>query len=367
MTASIAPVFTVFYQGAVAPSASVYVYTTGTTTPLTTYSDAGLTVPNTNPIIADANGQVSFYIPTTTAIRLDLYTSGGIASGIFIKTLDPVYPAAIASGGSGGAEASIASASTTDLGSTGLYLIKVTGTTTITSFGSSATLTNPLYTVRFTGALTLTYNASSMILPGGASITTAAGSAGIFEYLGSGNWQCLLFQGATTGTAPALLITNTPSNAASTAFSSTYITSTYPTYEVRFYGVYANSGSHLYMTTSANNGGVYASSGYAWGGAYNANGTWTQASSASDTKLPIDLGVGGAGAISVAFQGKITFSNPNLASSVCQFEWEIEGGTVTDWCRRGGGNNALTTAINNIKFAADSGNITGTFELWGIP
>jgi len=39
----------------------VFNYVVGTTTPLTTYQDSGLTVPNTNPVILDARGQCSMY------------------------------------------------------------------------------------------------------------------------------------------------------------------------------------------------------------------------------------------------------------------------------------------------------------------
>lgn len=38
------------------PAAKLYFYETGTTTPKDTYSDAGLTTPNANPVVADANG-----------------------------------------------------------------------------------------------------------------------------------------------------------------------------------------------------------------------------------------------------------------------------------------------------------------------
>ncbi len=93
-------------------------------------------------------------------------------------------------------EQNLASASTCDLGSTGSNMVLITGTTTITALGSSAVQTNPVYFVRFNGVLTLTYNATSLILPGAASITTAANDSGIFEYQGSGNWQCLMYQKA---------------------------------------------------------------------------------------------------------------------------------------------------------------------------
>lgn len=90
-------------------------------------------------------------------------------------------------------ESTLASATTTNLGSAASNIIDITGTTTITSFGSSASIANPLYFIRFTGVLTLTYNATSLIVPGSANITTAAGDAAIAEYLGSGNWKVLSY------------------------------------------------------------------------------------------------------------------------------------------------------------------------------
>lgn len=102
-----------------------------------------------------------------------------------------------------GAEAALASAGTTDLGTAGSNLVAVSGTTTITSLGSSASLGNPLYWVRFEGALTLAYNATSLILPGAANIATAAGDCMLAQYLGSGNWKVREYiraAGVTAGT-----------------------------------------------------------------------------------------------------------------------------------------------------------------------
>lgn len=90
-------------------------------------------------------------------------------------------------------EATIASATTTDLGTLLSNIASVTGVVTITSFGSAASTTSPLYFVRFTGALLLTYNATSLILPTAANITTVAGDAMIAKYEGSGNWRVLAY------------------------------------------------------------------------------------------------------------------------------------------------------------------------------
>lgn len=84
-------------------------------------------------------------------------------------------------------EASIASAATCDLEAAASLFVAVTGTAAITSLGTG---TNLLRLVRFAGSLTLTHNATSLILPGGASIVTAAGDSAIFASDGSGNWRC---------------------------------------------------------------------------------------------------------------------------------------------------------------------------------
>jgi len=91
--------------------------------------------------------------------------------------------------------ASVASAATVDLGAiaSGNY-VHITGTTTITSLGTvSAGITR---TVVFDGALTLTHNATSLILPGGASIVTAVGDAAKFVSEGGGNWRCINYERA---------------------------------------------------------------------------------------------------------------------------------------------------------------------------
>jgi hypothetical protein len=87
----------------------------------------------------------------------------------------------------------LASATTTDLGTIGSHNVSITGTTTITGFGSTAVATDPIYLISFTGALTLTYNATSLIIPGSGNITTANGDTATVEYLGSGNWRVLQY------------------------------------------------------------------------------------------------------------------------------------------------------------------------------
>jgi hypothetical protein len=90
--------------------------------------------------------------------------------------------------------ADVASATTTDLSTATGQFVNITGTTTITGFG---TVDEGRWTIaKFTGALTLTYNASSLILPGSANIITAANDVAFLMSLGSGNWHCISYQRA---------------------------------------------------------------------------------------------------------------------------------------------------------------------------
>jgi len=58
--------------GAISPGAKLWSYSSGTTTPLATYSDAALTVANTNPVIADSTGTFGaiFLLPSVYSLTL---------------------------------------------------------------------------------------------------------------------------------------------------------------------------------------------------------------------------------------------------------------------------------------------------------
>lgn len=93
-----------------------------------------------------------------------------------------------------GALWTMASAATTDLGTAPSQNINITGTASISSFGSSAKAASPFYQLTFAGAATLVYNATSMILPGGGNIYVQAGDTATALYLGSGNWMIADYQ-----------------------------------------------------------------------------------------------------------------------------------------------------------------------------
>lgn len=89
-----------------------------------------------------------------------------------------------------GTQTDLASAATTDIGAQNTNFLRITGNTTITSFGSN--YRGPRFLV-FEGAVTLT-NSSTLVLPGGANITTAAGDV------------LIAIPGATLGTADKWIV-----------------------------------------------------------------------------------------------------------------------------------------------------------------
>lgn len=94
----------------------------------------------------------------------------------------------------GSAQGTIASGTTTDLSTVTNDYIQVTGTTAITAFGTPRAGVRKI--LEFAGILTLTYNATSLIIPGAANVTTAAGDVCEVVHEGSGNWRVLSYQPA---------------------------------------------------------------------------------------------------------------------------------------------------------------------------
>lgn len=112
----------------------------------------------------------------------------------------------------GGGIATLASASTTDLCSVPQNYLNISGATAITSFGSSCTV-GQIKFISFAGALTLTYGSSSIVLPPGASVTTAAGDQAVAVYTGSGVWQVVSYTRAVNAAMLAFQAATTPAGA----------------------------------------------------------------------------------------------------------------------------------------------------------
>ena len=213
----------------------------------------------------------------------------------------------------------VASATTTDIGAASSDNVRITGTTTITGLGTVAA--GVRRNIRFAGSLTFTHNGTSLILPGGANITTAANDTCEAISLGSGNWIVVAYQRAAgvisnvaAGNGASVSISNGTATVSAgptlgtalattsgTAIDFTSIPSWVKRVAVMFSGV-SISGTDNILIQLGNSGGV-VSTGYVSVGTVTAGST-----SATAGTSGFLIAAGNAG---YAFHGHITFLNMN--------------------------------------------------------
>lgn len=263
--------------------------------------------------------------------------------------------------------ADVASAATVDLAAQASRNLRITGTTTITSFGAAASgVTREL---RFAAALTLTHNATSLILPGGANIATAAGDTATAISLGSGNWVVVDYQRSNM----AGMLDYVQRQIVSVAVGSVDFTlpAGYQAFEIAFDQVrLATDGSNLWLRGSTDGGATFlAGTQYANAATYN-NNTAT-AVGVAENAVSRCLLSGGAdnGASDVTVDGRYRFTVGSAArravflgqSSVFDNLLSVPlAWNGTCWIAGG-------ATINAIRLLASAGNISsGTFTLTGI-
>jgi hypothetical protein len=192
----------------VIPNATLTFYFSGTTNLAPIYATSSTTGAQLdNPISADGSGLFPvIYVDPNVTYRTILKD----VSGVTKEDTDPAveYQPIVSQ-----AQTTLASAGLTDLGTAGSNNVFITGTTTINSFGSSASINNPIYYVRFASVLTLTQS-SNLQLPGGANIATQANDTAIAEYFGTGTWQILSYNrsGAATSASYGQLTVGAPAS-----------------------------------------------------------------------------------------------------------------------------------------------------------
>lgn len=183
-------------EGRPVQGANVYLYLEGTATLAATFQDDEATA-LPQPLTTDERGFVQCKIDNG-AYDVKVYIGSELQraiNGVYL------FGGADAVTGGFGAMTDIASGSTVDLGSITSTFANITGTTTINSFGTSASTDKPIYLVRFAGALTLTHS-SALVLPASVNLTTAAGDYSIWQYLGGGiGWRLVEYYRA--GLLPA--------------------------------------------------------------------------------------------------------------------------------------------------------------------
>lgn len=158
----------------------------------TVNGSATMTLAGTNAFVmlmAMATGWVAIATAATPATAVEMFTGTDTTKPIVSSVLATLWKK----------DSNIASAGTLTIPDTGSYF-HVTGTTTITDIDFTTDTAGREVTLVFDGALTLTHNATTLILPGGASITTAAGDVAVLRSEGSDAVKCTSYTKA-SGTA----------------------------------------------------------------------------------------------------------------------------------------------------------------------
>lgn len=244
-----------------------------------------------------------------------------------------------------GDETDVASAGTTDIGASATPLIRITGTTTITSFG--AKYRGPRF-IRFADALTLTHNASSLILPGGANIVTAAGDTCVAIPISAG-WVVYGYQRALGN--PGTVITGTATSLSGASVDFTSIPSWVTNIEVTIAGLTTN-GTSVPILQIGDGGGIEAT---------NYNGTVGAIAGASTNSAQLSSGfaLGTSNDAGATFHGKLSLSLLDAATNTWTCSGNL-GKSNTAVIYHVGGSKALSAVLTQFRLTTEGG--VNTFD-----
>lgn len=267
-----------------------------------------------------------------------------------------------------------ASAGTVNLDTATGDLVDITGTTTITAITLAEGVEK---TVRFTGILILTHGAS-LVLPGGANITTAAGDFAVFRGYAAGVVRCVDYTKASgqavvapTPTVPGLVyISTTTVSGASALNIAAGLDNTYDVYEIDLRVAPATDDAILWMRISTDTGSTYKSGAsdyrYTAFTTDQAGNGAVDPDSAADTKIILTGGIGNATAEHAQLRIRISRVSESAMYKFIQWEAVAVNGTPTFYETRGSGLYiADGDPIDALRFLMSTGNITAKAVLYG--
>lgn len=204
------------------------------------------------------------------------------------------------------------------------------------------------------------------------TLTFPATAPATDKFLKTNSSGVLSFADAGGGAWEKLLTTTADNSATSVAFSSTYITSTYREYKIIMSDIdLATAGQHFYIYLSTDNGSSYLGSSqydFTIGTGYVSTGSGVVGNGNPSSSIRISGHTFGNDDAR-NMNGYAILCNPSSTSSKCMVYgninyWDNSTNLVTH--NFAGGLDASDSAVNNIKFETQSGNITsGTFTIYG--
>lgn len=276
-----------------------------------------------------------------------------------------------------GAWTTVASAATVDLGAQTSRNIVISGTTGITSFGSTATPDNLPFNVRFSGSLTITHSAN-LICPGATNLSVVARDSITVVQITTGTWAIVAYSLATLPAVDGTNLTNVTKLLASGTVSSvaqldlvlsSYIAAGYTEFDLRISNlVAATNNTVLVMVVSTNGGSTYQTSNYKGGGntlVSNSSASFPVGGSGQSlSQIPVFDVVGNTTAKAASGVVKL-FCKSQRFAFVSESGSENPGGSDFITTRTFGWGDQ--TNVNAIRLQFVNGNITSlTYSLIGV-
>lgn len=279
----------------------------------------------------------------------------------------------------------IASSGTLTIGTDGNYF-DVTGTTSITSFGTLAVGT--VVKLHFDAILTLTHHATDLILPGGANITTAAGDEAEFVEYAAGDYRCVNYTKADGtsvisggGGRQVILGSFTASSTANVEFGSgaasdginIALDSTYDEYRIGFLQIVCATDNAIpQFEYSSDGGATFLSSNYKYTASNHLGATHSGFNSGSDSTFDLGDSNGQQNQSDDGIYGNLSVFEPHTTGNKKMMMWQIafkssDGGFNPALVIGQGINETDTSVIDMFRFKYSTGNIaSGTFILIGV-
>lgn len=183
------------------------------------------------------------------------------------------------------------------------------------------------------------------------------------------NYNGVEIAGITVG--PVLISTQTVSNVATVDFTSG-LDATYSKYQIQITNcVPATDNVNLFLRGSVNAGASYLSTNEYYAGMSSINSAATAANTTNNADVAITLN--GSNTLdnasgSSSFELTLTISNLSSSAFYKHMMWQaaLSASSTLAANVTGSGFIATTSPVNALRFLTSSGNVSGTFTLWGI-